>query len=146
MPAVGKLAWSQEPVSLLGFAVVQSLSCVRLFATPWTAACQPSLSFTNSQSLLKLMPIESVMPSNHLFLCRPLLLPSIFPSIRVFSNSWHPFRRLRTDLSTASRKLKEKALVPFYEGNRTHIAKSRRHKCEYVYTDTYSHRSVWVWT
>ena len=57
-----------------------------LFATPWTAACQASLSITNSQSLLKLMSIESVMPSNYLILCRPLLLlPSIFPSIRVFS-------------------------------------------------------------
>ena len=56
-------------------------------ATPWTAACQASLSITNSQSLLKLMSIESVMPSNHLILCHPLLLlPSIFPSIRVFSN------------------------------------------------------------
>ena len=66
---------------------VQSLSCVQLFTTPWTAARQASLSITNSQSLLKLMPIESVMPSNHLILCYPLLiLPSIFPSIRVFSN------------------------------------------------------------
>ena len=63
------------------------LSRVRLFATPWTAARQASLSITNSQSLLKLMSIESVMPSNHLILCRLLLLPpSIFPSIRVFSN------------------------------------------------------------
>ena len=67
--------------------VVQSLSCVRLFATPWTAARQASLSFTISQSSLKLMSIESVMPSNHLILCRPLLLPPlIFPSIRVFSS------------------------------------------------------------
>ena len=66
--------------------VVQSLSHVQLFATPWTAARQASLSITNSWSLLKLMSIESVMPSNHLILCRPvLLLPSIFPSIRVFS-------------------------------------------------------------
>ena len=66
---------------------VQSLSHVRLFVTPWTAARQASLSITNSQSLLKLMSIELVMPSNHLILCRPLLLlPSIFPSIRVFSN------------------------------------------------------------
>ena len=66
---------------------VQSLSHVRLFATPWTAAFQASLSITNSQGLLKLMPIESVMPSNHLILCRPLLLlPSISPSIRVFSS------------------------------------------------------------
>ena len=63
------------------------LSCVQLFATPWTAACQASLSITNSRSLLKLMSIESVMPSSHLILCGPLLLlPSIFPSIRVFSN------------------------------------------------------------
>ena len=65
---------------------VQSLSRVWLFATPWTATCQPSLSITNSQSLFKCMSIESVMPSNHLILCRPfLLLPSIFPSIRVLS-------------------------------------------------------------
>ena len=66
---------------------VQSLSCVLLFATSWTAAPPASLSITNTQSLLKLMSIESVIPSNHLILCRPLLLlPSIFPSIRVFSN------------------------------------------------------------
>ena len=69
------------------FSSVQLLSCVQLFATPWTAACQTSLSITNSWSLLKLMSIESVMTSNHLILCHPLLLPSsIFPSIRVFSN------------------------------------------------------------
>ena len=68
-------------------AVVQSLSCLQLFATPWTAACQASLSVTNSQSLLKLMSLKSVMPSNHLLIWRPLLLlPSIFPRIRVFSN------------------------------------------------------------
>ena len=67
--------------------VDQSLSHVWLFMTPWTAACQASLSTTNTQSLLKLMSIEPVMPSNHLILCCPLLLlPSIFPSIRVFSN------------------------------------------------------------
>ena len=66
---------------------VQSLSLVQLFVTPWTTACQASLSITNSQSLLKLMPIESLMPSNHLTLCCPLLfLPSIFPSIKDFSN------------------------------------------------------------
>ena len=66
---------------------VQSLSRVRLFVTPWTTAHQASLSITNSWSLLKLMSIESVMPSNHLILCRPLLLPpSIFLSIRVFSD------------------------------------------------------------
>ena len=69
------------------FSSVQSLSGVELFATPWTAACQASLSITNSQSLLKLMSIKSVMPSNHLILCLPLLfLPSIFPIIKVFSN------------------------------------------------------------
>ena len=78
------------------FSSVQSLSSVRLFVTPWTAACQASvldrgwtacLSISNSRSLLKLMSIESAMPSNHLILCCPLLLPlSIFPSIRVFSN------------------------------------------------------------
>ena len=69
------------------FSSVQSLSRVRLFATPWTAARQASLSITNSRSLPKLMSIELVMPSNHLILCQPLLLmPSIFPSIRVFSN------------------------------------------------------------
>jgi len=65
---------------------VQLLSHVWLFVTPWTAARQDSLSITNSQSLLKLMSVESVMPSNHLVLCCPLLLPSIFPSIRVLSN------------------------------------------------------------
>ena len=67
------------------FNSVQSLSRVQLFATPWTAPCQASLSITNSRSLLKLMSIESAMPSNHLILCHPvLLLPSIFSSIRVF--------------------------------------------------------------
>ena len=65
---------------------VQSLSHVRLFATPWTAAHQASLSIINSRSLLKLMSIESVMPSNHCILCHPLLLGSVFPSIRVFFN------------------------------------------------------------
>ena len=73
---------------------VQPLSHVRLFVTPWTAACQASLSITNSQSLLKLMSIASVMPSNHLILCRPLFLPpSIFPRIRVFSSE--PALRIR---------------------------------------------------
>ena len=65
---------------------VQLLSCVRLFATLWTAAHQASLPITNSWNLLKLMSIALVMPSNHLILCHPFLLPSIFPSIRVFSN------------------------------------------------------------
>ena len=73
--------------SSVQFSSVQSLSCVWLFATPWTAARLASLSITNSRSLLQLMSIESVMPSNHLILCHPLLLlPSIFPSIGVFSS------------------------------------------------------------
>ena len=72
---------------VLQFSSVQPLSRVRLFVIPWTAALQPSLSITNSRSLFKLMSIELVMPSNHLILCRPLLLLlSVFPSIRVFSN------------------------------------------------------------
>ena len=74
-------------LQLLIFSSVRSLSHVRLFATPWIIANQASLSITNAQSLFKLMSIESVMPSNHLILCCPLLLlPSIFPNIRVFSN------------------------------------------------------------
>ena len=78
------------PLTMRCFSLVssvQSLSWSQLFVTPWTAACQPSLSITNSWSPLKHMPIESVMQTNHLILCHPLLLPpSIFPSIRVFSN------------------------------------------------------------
>ena len=75
-----------DPLLVPRFSV-QSLSRVRLFATPWTAAHQASLSITNSRSLLKFMSIELVMPSNHLILCRPLLLlPSVFPSIKVFFN------------------------------------------------------------
>ena len=77
--------WSDIPCSWV--SSVQLLSHVRLFAAPWTTAHQAPLSITNSHNLLKLMSIESVMPSNHLILCHPLLLlPSIFPSIRVFSN------------------------------------------------------------
>ena len=76
-----------DPGLICTLSSVQSLSRVRLLATPWMAAHQASLSITNSRSLFKLMSIESVMPSNHLILCCPLLLPpSIFPSIRVFSN------------------------------------------------------------
>ena len=76
--------WSLESVQ---FSLFHSLSCVWLFVTPWSIAHQASLCITNSQSLLKLMSIELVMPSNHLILCCPLLLlPSIFPSMRVFSN------------------------------------------------------------
>ena len=70
----------------LAASQVQLLSHVQLFVTPWTAAHQASLSITNSQSLLKFMSMESMMPSSHLILCHPLLLPSVFPSIRVFSN------------------------------------------------------------
>ena len=78
-----QILWSQERIG----SSVQSLGHVQLFATPWTAAHQASLSITNSRSLLKLMSIQLVMPSNHFILCPPLLLPpSTFPSIRVFSN------------------------------------------------------------
>ena len=83
--------WSKQLYFWVQFSSVQLLSRVRLFSTPWTTARQPSLSIINSQSLPKLMSIELVMPSNHLILCRPLLLlPSIFPSITVFSNESAP--------------------------------------------------------
>ena len=97
-PCVWKIPWRRKwlptPAFLSGdlrgqrsLSSAQSLSRVRLYATPWTVACQASLSITSIWSLLKLMSIESVMPSNHLILCRPLLLlPSVFPGIRVFSN------------------------------------------------------------
>ena len=91
-----EIPWTEElgglqstglQVEHVQFSSVQLLSRVRLFATPWTTACQVSLSITNSRRLLKLMSIELMIPSNHLILCRPLLLlPSIFPSISVFSN------------------------------------------------------------
>ena len=87
--------------------LVHSLSRVRLFVTPWTAACQASLSITNSWSPPKPMSLESVMPSNHLILCRPLL-PSIFPSIRVFSNEsvlhirWPKYWSLSFSISPSS--------------------------------------------
>ena len=85
---VGKRNRFGPKINIFGayFSSVQSLSRVQLFATTWTTARQASLSVTNSWSLLKLMSIESVMPPNHLILCHPLLLPSFFPSIRVFSN------------------------------------------------------------
>ena len=72
------------PTNLISVPVF--LTLVRLFVIPWTAACQASLSINNYQSSLKLMSIQSMMSSNHLILCRPLLLPSVFPSIKVFSN------------------------------------------------------------
>ena len=83
---LGKMDSRKSSKIKITVVVVQSLNCVRLFAIPWTTACQAPLYFTVSRSLLKLMSIESVMPSSHLILCHPLLLlPSIFPSIRVFS-------------------------------------------------------------
>ena len=94
------------------FSSVQSLSSVWLFVTPWTAAHQASLSITNSRSLLKLVSIESVMPSNHLILCHPLLLlPSIFPSIRIFSNEsvicikWPKYWSFRFSISPSNEHL-----------------------------------------
>ena len=93
-------------ISVQFSSVVQLFSCVRLFATPWTAALQASVSVTNSQSLLKFMSIVSVMPSNHLILCHPLHLPpSIFPSIRLFSNDsiicirWPKYRSFSFSIS-----------------------------------------------
>ena len=90
MPNISKDTWLPQSVFSViryHFSSVQSLSHVQLYATPWIIACQASLSITNSQSLLKLMSIELVMPSSHLILCSPLLLlPPIPPSIRVFSN------------------------------------------------------------
>ena len=80
-------SFASTRIPTMYFSSVQSFSRVQLFATPWTAACQASLSITKFQSLFKLISIDPVMPSNHLILCHPLfLLPSIFPSIRVFSN------------------------------------------------------------
>ena len=97
----------QDPQCM--FSSVQSLSHVQLFATPRNASCQASLSITNSGSLLKLMSIESVMPSNHLIFCRTLLLlPSIFPSSRVFSSEsalhirWPKYRRFSFSISPSN--------------------------------------------
>ena len=85
-PSLRSLTSSRKDLNILIFSSVQSLSRVQLFATPWTIAHQASLSITNSWNLVKLMSIESVVPSNHFILCHPLFLPpSIFPSIRVFS-------------------------------------------------------------
>ena len=98
-----------RPSSLQTFSSVQLLSHVQLFATWWTAACQASLSITNSRSLLKLMSIELVMPSNHLIICCPLLLlPLVFPSIRVFSNEsvlhikWPQYRSFSFSISPSN--------------------------------------------
>ena len=95
-------------MSSVQFISVQSLSLVQLFVNPWTAAHQVSLSITNSQSLRKLMSIESVMPSNHLILCYPLLPPSIFPRIWVFSNEsalhirWPKYRSFSFSISPSN--------------------------------------------
>ena len=121
-----RIPWTEEPGGLQSmrsqrvghncatnfhfqFSSVQSLSRVRLFVITWTAARRASLSITSSQSLLKLMSIESVMPSNHLILCHPLLFPpSIFPSIRVFSNEsvlhirWPKYRSFSFSISPSS--------------------------------------------
>ena len=98
----------ESPLDIKEIQSVQLLSCVRFSATPWTATCQASLSITNSR-LLRLMSIESVMLSNHLILCHPLLLlPSIFPSIRVFSNEsvlcirWPKYRSFSFSISPSS--------------------------------------------
>ena len=89
-PQINHMSSLLTPLSISLFSSVQSLSRVRLFATPWIAARQASLSITNSRSSLRLTSIESVMPSSHLILCRPLLLlPPIPPSIRIFSNESH---------------------------------------------------------
>ena len=86
------------------FSSLQSLRYVRLFATPWTAAHQASLSITLSLSFLKVMSIELVMPSNHLTLCRPHLLPpSIFPSIRVFCIRWPKYRSFSFNVSPSNK-------------------------------------------
>ena len=96
-------------IQSLQFSSVRSLSCVQLFVTLWTAAGQASLSLTNSGNLLKLMPIESVMPSYHLILCHPLLFPcSIFPNIKVFSNEsvhrirWPKYWSFSINISSSS--------------------------------------------
>ena len=81
-------SWGHKESDMTEISSVQLLSHVRLFETPWTAARQASLSITTSWSLLKLMSLELVMPSNHLILCSSLLLPSFFPSIRIFSNEF----------------------------------------------------------
>ena len=96
------------------FSSVQSLSHVWLFATPRTAACQASLFITNTQSLFRLMSIKSVMPSNHLILCHPLLPPSIFPSIRVFSSEsvlrirWPNYWSFNFNWNTGNNSLRNK--------------------------------------
>ena len=107
--------------SMAIFVVIQWLSCVWLHVTPWAAAWETSLSFAISKSLLKLMSTESVMPSNHLILCHPLLfLPSIFPSIRVFSNesvlrtNWPKYWSFSFNISPSS---EYSGLISFWIGS-----------------------------
>ena len=108
IPLGGREGQHEVSLSLSLCVVVQSLSCVRLFATLQTATLQAPLSFTISWSLLRVMSIESVMPSNHLILCRPLLLPSIFPSSQVFFNEsalrigWPKYWRFSFSISPSS--------------------------------------------
>jgi len=126
---------------LIQFNSVQSLSHVQLFVTPWTAAHQASLSNTNSQNPPKLMFIESVMPSNHLILCHPLLLlPSIFPSIRVFSNEsallirWPKYWSFSFNISPANehpvlisfKKMTLDSMVPLLENIHWYIIRRRK--------------------
>ena len=130
------------------FVVVQSLSHVHLFTTPWTAVCQASLSFTIPCSLLKLMSIESVMPSSHLILCCPLsfsvilchpllLLPSIFPSIRVFSNEsalcigWPKYWSFSFSISPSNEYSELKSLLLHYKW--VHQYHSRVHMSALTY-------------
>ena len=114
---IGLRSWSYGMLNICWFSSVQSLSCVRLFVTPWTAAHQASLSITNSWSLLKLMSVGLVMPSNPLILCCPLLLlPSIFPSIRVFYNEsvlrirWPKYWSFSFNISPSN---EHSGLIPF---------------------------------
>ena len=109
------------------FSSVQLLSCVWLFSTPWTVAFEASLSITNSCSLLKLMSIESVMPSNHLILCHPLLLlPSIFPSIRVFSSESILLIRWPKYWSFSF------SILILFEPNLRIITRNQRSKCQHL--------------
>ena len=109
------------------FSSVQLLSCVWLFSTPWTVAFKASLSITNSCSLLKLMSIESVMPSNHLILCHPLLLlPSIFPSIRVFSSESVLLIRWPKYWSFSF------SILILFEPNLRIITRNRRSNCQHL--------------
>ena len=116
-----------DQLTAFQFSSVQSFSCVQLFVTPWTAVHQASLSINNSWSLLKLMSIKSVMPSNHLILCRPLLIqPSIFPSIRVFSSEsvlrirWPKYWSFSFSIRTGWISLQSKGLSRVFSNTTVH--------------------------